>query len=98
MKIKIVSSRRNDLLKRNEIIFILSHERSPTPSRIEVRKEIAKVLKTEIDKVYIRKIETVTGTTTSIGEAHIYDSLELVKQIEPEHIIIRNTPQVKKEE
>jgi len=98
LKIKIISSRRNELLKRNEIIFSLSHEESPTPSRIDIRKEIARVFKTETDKVYIRRIETVTGTTTSIGEAHIYDSPEWVKQIEPEHIIVRNNPQIKKEE
>jgi small subunit ribosomal protein S24e len=98
LKIKIIENKRNELLKRNEVIFSLLHEGAPTPSRIEVRKEIAKVLKTDINKVYVRKIETMTGTRTSIGEAYIYDSPEQAKVIEPKYIIIRNSPQIKREE
>ncbi len=98
MKIEIVNNKRNELLKRNEIIFSLSHEGSATPSRIEVRKELARILKVDVEKVYIRKIETMTGTMVAKGEAHVYDSPEQARQVEPEHIIIRNSPQERKEE
>ncbi len=98
MKIEIIDNKRNELFKRNEIVFSLSHEGSATPSRIEVRKELARLLKIDVDKVYVRKIKTMTGTMVAKGEAHVYDSVEQARQIEPEHIIIRNSPQKKEEE
>jgi small subunit ribosomal protein S24e len=98
LKIKVIENKRNELLKRNEAILSLLHEGSPTPSRIEARKEIARILKTDIDGVYVRKIETMTGAGISICEAYIYDSPEQAKRIEPEHIIVRNSPQTRKEE
>lgn len=96
VKIMIINNRRNELLKRNEIVFKVLHEKSSTPSRLEMRSELAKALKTDIEKVYIRKIESMAGFQIAVGEAHVYDSVELAKIIEPEHILQRNTP--KKEE
>ncbi|MBS7648639.1 MAG: 30S ribosomal protein S24e [Candidatus Bathyarchaeia archaeon] len=98
MKIKILSNKRNELLKRNEIIFRLSHDGLPTPSRIEVKKELANMLKVDSEAVFVRRIESITGTMMAVGEAHIYDSQAYAKEIEPEHIIIRNSPQIKREE
>lgn len=98
MKIEIISNKRNELLKRNEIVFNLSHEGSATPPRMEVRKELAKLLRTEVEKVYVKKIETITGIMMARGEANVYDSPEQAKQIEPEYIISRNLPQKEKEE
>jgi len=93
LKIKVVGNKRNELLERNEVIFMITHEGSPTPPRVDVRKEIARIFQVDIDKVYIRKIETMTGTTTAVGEAHIYDKPEQAEIIEPEHIIARSSPQ-----
>lgn len=93
MKIKIVSNKRNELLKRSEVIFIVSHEGGPTPSRIEVREKLARTLNVEEDRVYIRKMETTTGTMTTMGEAHVYDSPDQARTFEPKHIIVRNVPQ-----
>lgn len=98
LRIKILSNKRNDLLKRNEVIFTLSHEGGPTPSRMEARRELANALHIDDDKVYIRKMETITGTTITMGEAHIYDLPVQAKMLEPKHIIIRNTPQKKEGE
>ncbi len=92
MKVKIVSNKRNEILKRNEIIFSVSHENSPTPSRLEVRRELARILKTDIERVYVRRMESTTGLLTAIGEAHVYDSLSQASQVEPKHIMRRNSP------
>lgn len=94
MKVRILSNKHNELLKRNEIIFTLHHEGAPTPSRIEVRKELASVLKVGVDRIYIRKMESVTGAATSIGEAHLYDSPENAKAMEAKHILLRSSPQI----
>ncbi len=96
VKIMIINNRRNELLKRNEVVFKIFHENSPTPPRLEIRNELARMLKTDVEKVYVRKVETMTGLQVAIGEAHVYDSPEQARMIEPEHIIRRNSP--KKEE
>lgn len=97
MKIKISSRKRNDLLKRREITFTVDHEKTGTPSRIEVREQIAAAMNANIDSVYIRKMETKTGSTVAVGEANIYDSAEQAKYAEPDHIVLRNIPKEKAE-
>ncbi len=93
MKVKITSKEYNPLLKRKEVAFKLDHSQTKgTPSRFEVRKMIAAELKTDLELVYIKKIETKTGTMIAFGEANAYDSVEQVKLVEPEHIVVRNKP------
>jgi small subunit ribosomal protein S24e len=92
MKIEIVHQKRNELLKRTEITLRLNHTGSGTPSRTEVRKKIADMLGVEIERVYVKKIGTKTGSMTSIGEVNIYDSADQARYIEPKYIILRNTP------
>ena len=93
MKIKIVSKEQNPLLKRNEITFRIEHDQNGgTPARIEVRKHLATLLKTDSELVYVKQIETKTGTMVAAGEANAYDSIEQAKLIEPKHLITRNAP------
>jgi len=93
MKINITSQQHNPLLKRKEITFEVKHEETKaTPSRYEIRKKLAETLKTNIELLYIRRVETKTGTMLATGEANLYDSPEQVKLVEPEHIINRNKP------
>jgi small subunit ribosomal protein S24e len=98
MKGKVVSEEYNPLLKRKEVIFKIDHNsKAGTPPRLEVRKMLAKLLKTNLDTVYIKKMETKTGTMTTVGTANIYDSVEQAKLVEPEYIIVRNTSPEKPE-
>lgn len=76
------------MIGRKEIEFEIK-ERA-TPSRAEVRRDIAVIMKTDLDKVWIRQIETKTGTNTTVGLVHIYDDAAKALQVEPEHIIKRN--------
>ncbi len=98
MNIKILSQKRNHLLKRREITFESVHEKGGTPSRFEVREQLAAILNANIDCVYIKKIETKTGSTVTVGEANVYDSVEQAKYAEPDYIISRNEPKEKTEE
>jgi small subunit ribosomal protein S24e len=98
MRIKIISRQRNELLKRDEISFRVDHEGASTPSRIEIKQKLADMLKADEERVYVSKFETKTGSTTTVGEANLYDSLEQAKYVEPEHIILRNTPKSEKKE
>jgi len=99
MKLKINSQQYNPLLKRKEITFEVRHEETKgTPPRLEVRKELATLLKTDYETVYVKRLETKTGTMTAVGEANAYDSVEQAKLLEPEYIIARNAPPGKPEE
>jgi len=98
MKVKIVSQEYNPLLKRKEIVFEVEHaETGGTPPRLEVRGKLASELKTSLELVYVRRMETKTGTLISVGEANAYDSVEQARLLEPEHIVARNTPAEKAE-
>ena len=93
MNVKILSKEYNPLLKRKEVTFKVEHtESGGTPPRFEVRKKLATLLKKDIELVYVRKMETKTGTMTAVGEANAYDSVEQAKIVEPKHIVARNSP------
>lgn len=93
MEIKIVSERENPLLKRREVNFQIEHsETGSTPSRFDVKKAIAAMLKKDAELVFVRKFETKTGTQIVFGTANVYDSMEHAKSTEPDHIKKRNSP------
>jgi small subunit ribosomal protein S24e len=101
MEIKIVSEKENPLLKRREVNFQIEHsETGSTPSRLDVKKAIAAMLKKDAELVFVRKFETKTGTHMVFGRANVYDSTENAKFTEPEYIKKRNSPpeEPKKEE
>jgi small subunit ribosomal protein S24e len=99
VEVKIVSEKQNPMLKRKEVNFQVDHEKAgSTPSRLETRKAIAAALKTDENVVFVEKFETKTGTSTAVGVANVYDTLEQAKLIEPEHIVKRNIPPEKPKE
>jgi len=48
------------------------------------------LLKVELDKVWVRSIETKTGTHTTVGLAHVYKDPGKALIVEPDYIIQRN--------
>ncbi len=98
MEIKITEQQYNPLLKRREIAFQVEHVQTKgTPARLEIRKALAEMLKTSLEVVYVKRVETKTGTMLAIGEANAYDSVEQARLVEPKYIIARNQPKEKKE-
>ena len=91
MKLKVRSENYNPLLKRKEIVFEVDHsEEGGTPRRMDVRKALAEELGVDLERVYVRRIETITGSTVALGLAHVYETAEQARFIEPKHIIVRN--------
>ena len=91
MKVNIISKENNPLLKRRELTFSIEHmQNGGTPTRTDVRKQIASLLKINPELVYVKNIETKTGTMVATGEANVYASIEQSKLVEPKHIIVRN--------
>ena len=87
---EVVEEKYNPLIKRLELLIKLSHIGKGTPSRGVVRKAIAQAYNVDINRVYIRKIESEYGWGVTRVEVHIYDSPERAKMFEPEYIIKRN--------
>ncbi|MBX5320665.1 MAG: 30S ribosomal protein S24e [Candidatus Bathyarchaeota archaeon] len=99
MEVKILAENENALLKRKEVTFQVEHNQTgSTPPRLEVKNAIAKLLKRDANLVFIKKLETKTGTRIAFGVANVYTSIEDAKLIEPEYILKRNVPPEKPKE
>lgn len=99
MEVKIVSENENTLLKRKEVHFRVEHSQiGATPQRLEVRKALAAALKKDADLIFVKQLETKTGTHVALGIANVYDSVEQARFIEPEYIVKRNVPLEKPKE
>jgi ribosomal protein S24E len=93
MKTKIVLEKDNPLLKRKEVHFQVKHdETGSTPPRLEVRKAVASALKAKPNLVFVKRLETKTGTHTAVGLANVYESMDQARLVESDYIIKRNIP------
>ena len=91
MKVNIISKEQNPLLKRKEITFSVDHaQNGGTPTRVDVGNQLASLLKTKLELVYVKNFETKRGTMVAVGEANVYESIEQAKLMEPKYIIARN--------
>lgn len=99
MKVNILSKNQNLLMKRKEITFNVDHtQNGGTPSRVEIGNQLASLLKTKTELVFINNLKTKTGTMVALGEANVYNSISDAKQMEPKYIIARNVISEKKVE
>ena len=99
MEVKILSKKQNPLLKRREVQFKVEHgPKGKTPGRLELKKSLAAELQVKEELVFVKKMRTLTGTTTTVGEANAYESAAQAKLIEPEYILKRNSPPEKPKE
>jgi len=90
MKLNIISDNENVLLGRKEIIFSISHPSAGTPSRTEVNRQIAARLNVDLNQVYLVKMISKTGSDSTEGEAHVYNSPERAKLVGQEHLLKRS--------
>ncbi len=90
--LKPIEIRDNRLLRRKEVILEAWHVALPTPTRLQIREEVARLFGVDVKQVYIRGIKTEYGRHRSIVEAHIYDDPTIGEQIEPLYIRLRNMP------
>ncbi len=90
MKLVKTSDSYNSVLKRRELIFFIDHVLSGTPRLYDIKKIISQEYNINEEKIYILKLETLTGTNRTTGIAEIYDQTERGKELVAEHIIKRN--------
>jgi len=98
MEVKIVSKKENPVMKRIEVQFTVDHNQGKTPGRLDVKRSVASQLQVSDKLVFIKKMKTLTGTSTTVGEATAYQSEAQAKLIEPAYIMKRNSPPEKPKE
>ncbi|MHA1195246.1 MAG: 30S ribosomal protein S24e [Promethearchaeota archaeon] len=97
-KIEIIEEKKNPLIDRVEIKFLVDHFGNGTPNRLELKKKIAALKNANEKLTIIRKIETRFGATQDICKAHIYSNAKELQYFEPFHIQVRNLPKEKRGE
>jgi len=98
MDVKIIKKKDNPLLKRKEVQFTVEHKQGRTPLRLDIKRSLAGELQVTDKLVFIKKMKTMTGTSTTVGFANAYESEAQAKLIEPAYIIKRNSPPEKPKE
>jgi len=100
MEMEFLEKKDNVLLDRIEIRFRAIHQNEPTPSRDDIRENIAKSLKASKDKVILDSMTSKFGLSQTIGYAKVYKNIEAARKHERKHILIRNrlVEEEKKEE
>ncbi len=96
MDIEIVGDRKNDLLSRREIEFVVKHSGAPTPSLEEVRSALSAKLSIKPETLIVKNYKTLTGAPSTRGRANVYPSKDAI--IEPKHLIKRNIKEEPKKE
>ena len=97
MNLQVITDEKNPLFKRREITAKLGYE-DKTPSRLEIRKEVAKKLGTKEELVIIKRIIPDYGTPAAKCEANIYDDEKSLKELEEKHMVNRHLPKKKEGE
>ncbi len=88
----IVEEHYNPLIKRRELKVLIIHVGKGTPRRYDVREAVAKALGVDLEKVYVRKLDTEYGAGRTTAIIHVYEDAVEAKRYEPQHIIDRNQP------
>ncbi|MBW2990379.1 hypothetical protein KY348_01600 [Candidatus Woesearchaeota archaeon] len=94
MNIQMLIDEKNALFKRREIKARLGYE-DKTPSRLEIRKELAKKLNTKEELVVVKRIKPDYGTTVAKLEINIYEDENSLKESEPEYMVNRHSAEKK---
>ncbi|MCS7138814.1 MAG: 30S ribosomal protein S24e [Crenarchaeota archaeon] len=91
VEVRIIRESDNPLLKRREMLFEVPHSKKSTPSLFEVRQMISAMKGAPLEAVYVVFLKSMSGKSSSRGEAHVYYSPEYAV-IEPLHVKVANLP------
>lgn len=92
VQVKIVEQFNNPLLQRKEIKAIVYHVGSPTPQRLQIRSELAKMLGVDEELVYVIHVRSKYGIGLSMVDAHVYSDKKMAELVEPLYVKLRNMP------
>ncbi|MBU1199244.1 MAG: hypothetical protein KKF46_04405 [Nanoarchaeota archaeon] len=97
MNIQIISDEKKPLLNRREISAKIGFD-NKTPSRANIKKEIAKKLNVKEDLVVVKLVNPDYGTTSAVLEIDVYDNEKTMKDVASDYLAKRGVPKGKKGE
>lgn len=89
MDIRIIKDKKNLLLNRRELDFVVKYEGS-TPSRNDIKNKLAAMLNAPLELLVVQKIKTEYGMQEAKGYAKLYDEAARMKEVELEYVQKRN--------
>lgn len=96
MNIQVTADQKKPLFKRREITARLGYA-DKTPSRLEIRKELAKKLNVKEELVVVTRINPAYGAPAAKLDVIVYDDEKALKAIEAEYMVNRHLPKEEKE-
>ncbi|MFC1730496.1 30S ribosomal protein S24e [candidate division KSB1 bacterium] len=96
MKLEIKKERDTPLLSRKRVTLMAEYE-GATPSRLDVKKEVAKKVSAKENLVIIKHIYTRFGSQKSKIIAHVYSDEAEMKKLENDSLLVKHSPKKKKE-
>lgn len=90
MNMQIIDKTENPLLDRLEVDFSVDYFQEATPSRDELRSELASQLDVEKEKVIISYLHNEFGRSSGVGYAHVYDSVDSALRLERDYLLERH--------
>lgn len=97
MKVEVIKRTENPLLKRVEVEFRIDHAGAPTPSRLEVKPQLASLLGVSEDLLVIERFTSSHGRQVATGIARVYSTREQLESMEPRYLLKRGQPKEGKE-
>ena len=97
MKLEIKKERDTPLLSRKRVTLIAEYE-GVTPSRMEMKKEVAKKSGAKENLVIIKHVYTRFGSNKAKIISHIYNNEDEMKRIENESLLSKHDPNAKKKQ
>ena len=88
--VEIIKNVENKLLSRKEILAKIPNTGS-TPSRADIRKELAKKLKADESLIVINLAQNYFGDSVVNVRAKVYDTKEALEKYARPHMVKRNT-------
>lgn len=89
MSIEIKKQTKVPLLNRERVTGNVYFEET-TPSRMDIKKELAKKVNVAENTVVVRHIYGKYGMRKAKVIAHIYDNAETMKKFEPHTLLVKN--------
>ena len=96
MEFELIRDKRNELLARRELEFVLTFE-GPTPSRQEILGKLCALKNINEQAIVLDSLKTTFGKQEILGTARVYDDAEALNKTEREYLKKRGQPKAEEE-
>lgn len=90
MSFEVSNRHDNALLGRVELEIALSHDQKATPTREDVRKQVAEAESTKAKLVIVKRMAPEFGHGRTRGWVHVYKDEDVLRRLEPQHLLVRH--------